>query len=84
MAVAKAIGLTVSTYSKWETGRITQPSPDHLAAAAKLMEVDPGWLLTGREDGESLAVLNHLQRQIDELREDLAQALAESGPDRKP
>ena len=48
---ARAIGLSASTYSYYERGRL--PPVDVLVRIAKLMDVDMNWLLTGKTDAES-------------------------------
>ena len=46
-ALAKAIGVTASALSQWETGATKYIRPQHLLAAAMAFEVSLVWLITG-------------------------------------
>jgi len=49
-ALARSLGVRVTTVSAWEDDR-AEPRANRLQMAAGVMNVSVGWLLTGRGDG---------------------------------
>lgn len=47
VAVARAIGVTASALSQWETGTTKHIRPEHLLSAARFFDVSIEWLITG-------------------------------------
>lgn len=73
--VAAAAGISVTAYTRWETGRVPMPDISHLAKAAEYMDVTVGWLLTG-EQSVSPDALNQLRSEMQEIRKQLERLTA--------
>jgi transcriptional regulator with XRE-family HTH domain len=52
--LARLLGVTQQTVSKWETG-VTVPRPTRVAALARTLDLDPGLLHAAAADGEAPA-----------------------------
>lgn len=52
--VADAVGVSEATVSRWENGRIANMRRDRIAAYAKILNVDPTFIMTGelKEDND--------------------------------
>ncbi|MEL6710126.1 MAG: helix-turn-helix transcriptional regulator [Pseudomonadota bacterium] len=46
--LARHVGVTSAAVSRWEKGQVKNLRMEHLFSIAKLLDVDPEWLATGR------------------------------------
>jgi transcriptional regulator with XRE-family HTH domain len=66
---AVELGVSDQTVRNWCAGRHT-PRPDQLDALARLLGVEPGWLLTGvnnLDEAEVISALRELRAKQDEI-----------------
>lgn len=77
--VAAHVGISLGGYRSWETGKVAQPNPHHLAKAAEILEVSPAYLQTGQHPIDELT-LERLSDQIEYLQSVIADALADREP----
>ena len=61
--MAKAIGVGVEAYSRWESGKVARPKQHLLKKAAKKLGVSTTWLLTG-EDSLNTDALDELRGEL--------------------
>lgn len=68
--LAKSVGVTSAAVSRWETGQVKNLRMEHLFSIARVLDVNPEWLATGRggrqkhpygvqEEPASYDTLNH-------------------------
>ncbi len=54
-AVARSVGVSAATVSRWESGEIKNLRRDKIAALAEVLEVSPGYLM-GWEDSQGMPI----------------------------
>lgn len=79
--VARAIGVSASTVSHWETNRKT-PSRDSTEKLCRLLGVNPGYILFNQRPAEARVDLESARRQLDGIPEPVLE-LPDPTKDRK-
>lgn len=46
--LARAVGVTSAAVSRWEKGQVKNLRMEHLFAIARILDINPEWLATGR------------------------------------
>lgn len=66
--MADRIGISLSSYSKWETGRVGEPRINHLRVAAEILGVSTEYLIHGASNGVDEDAMAELKREVREVR----------------
>lgn len=61
--VAKKVGVSEGTISRWESGDIANMKRDKIAALARTLQISPG-VIMGWEEPKPLIILSELEKQI--------------------
>lgn len=80
--MAKAIGITVDAYGRWERGGTQIPKQKLLAKAARKLGVSPTYLLTG-EESLTRDEISELRADVARLSEQLDALISGQAPARK-
>ena len=62
--LARMVGVTSAAVSRWEKGLVKNLRMEHLFTIARLLNVDPEWLATGR--GHKKRHLTQQQRDVED------------------
>lgn len=62
--LAKAIGITQASMTDLETGKSKSPASQTLTKLARVLEVDPEWLMTGKGAQQPIASLSETEAEL--------------------
>lgn len=74
--VADAVGVSEATVSRWESGAIANMRRDRIHALAKVLNVSPTFVMSGKEDDPSVKIIDEENNTI--VLDDDALALIDS------